>query len=193
MPLHVPGPPTCDSHPCSTSPIAVRVLLLGQRQAPPDTGRRHRNTSPFVVTKTRPRPHLFLPSPHGQRLGHFSPLNPLSLKTQQTLSIATHLCIVVLPIAKIAVFDRVREPSALYGRVLPSELRLRVVDLTPSMPWMFSTSTSYLDSCLKVSISHFEQVIRYHFFISCILAQLTSTKSRVYSNFEQECEYQIPS
>jgi hypothetical protein len=66
------------------------------------------------------------------------------------LSIATHLCIVVLPIAKIAVFDWVREPSGLYGRVLPSELRLRVVDLTPSMPWMFSTSTSYLDSCLKV-------------------------------------------
>jgi hypothetical protein len=78
------APPACDPHPCSTPPIAVRLLLLGRRQAPPDTGHRRRNTPPLVVTKTRAHPHLFLPSPRGQRLGPFSRLNPLSLKTRQT-------------------------------------------------------------------------------------------------------------
>jgi hypothetical protein len=70
------------------------------------------------------------------------------------LSIPTRLCIVVLPTAKFAVFIESLNQVALCGRVLPSELWLRVVNLTPSMPWMVSISTSYIDSsCSKVCLS----------------------------------------
>jgi hypothetical protein len=85
------------------------------------------------------------------------------------------LCIVMLPTARSLYMLLLSIESlnqvALYGRVLPSELKLRMVDLTPSMPWMVITSTSYLDfSCSKVcrstiSSKSFDVVFRYHAFL----------------------------
>jgi hypothetical protein len=109
--------------------------------------------------------------------------------------IATRLWIVVFATARFDVFDRVPKPCC---PLWQSSLLRALID--SGRPYNFYAMEDYYLHILpwlllfeSVSICYFEQVIRYRFPVSRILAHLTSTNSRVYSNFEQECEYQIPS